>query len=115
MMANRTTDHIIKSLKSCTSQKCSCEECSYRQEKMCREMLKRDALHRLIQLETVRKTIKTNRKRGEWKMDKTHESKYKSVYICSICGHYQVVKKETEQIHYMNYCPFCGSECEVSQ
>ena len=48
-------------------------------------------------------------------MDKNHESKYKSVYICSICGHYQTVRKETEQIRYMNYCPFCGAECEVSQ
>ena len=114
-MANRTTDNIIKSLKSCTSPKCSCEECSYRQEKMCREMLKRDAFHRLIQLETVRKTIKTNRKRGKWEMDKTYESKRNSRYICSICGHWQSVNKDSEQIHYMNYCPFCGAECEVSQ
>lgn len=114
-MVNKTTDEVIESLKRCISKNGSCGECSYRSEKMCREMLKKDAFHKLTQLETVRKTIKTNRKRGKWIMDKTYESKYKSRYICSICGHWQSVNKDSEQIHYMNYCPFCGAECEVNR
>ena len=109
----KTTAEIIEALQKCISKNGSCSKCSYRNEKLCREKLKRDAMHRLIQLETVRKTIKTTRKRGKWIRDKEYESKHKSRYICSVCRHYVFEKKDSEKMHYMNYCSFCGTENEI--
>ncbi len=54
---------------------------------------------------------------GEWIEDKTYTGKDKKIYVCSHCNHWQSVKnhKQTNQIMYMLYCPFCGAKMDKPQ
>ena len=54
---------------------------------------------------------------GEWIEDKTYMGKDKKIYVCSLCNHWQSVKnhRQTNQIMYMFYCPFCGARMDIPQ
>lgn len=49
---------------------------------------------------------------AEWNQDDSYIGKSKIVYKCSLCDHWQSEKRRdvSEQIFYMNYCPFCGAK-----
>ena len=48
-------------------------------------------------------------RRGEWIRDETYPTKNKKAYVCSYCGHYEVVPKGNPKMRYMNYCTDCGA------
>lgn len=49
---------------------------------------------------------------GKWIYDESYTGKSKDVFVCSACGHWQSSKKRSDNIFYMNYCPFCGARME---
>ncbi|MBE6546331.1 MAG: hypothetical protein E7668_02675 [Ruminococcaceae bacterium] len=51
---------------------------------------------------------------GAWIFD-DHYTSHKYVrWVCSACTHWQSAQRHimSEQIFYMNYCPFCGSQMD---
>ncbi len=46
---------------------------------------------------------------GEWIKDGADGGKNKDVYICSVCGHYETVKKNGGGLKGMSYCHACGA------
>ena len=56
------------------------------------------------------------RKHASWLRDDSYKGTSKEVYVCSLCGHWQSVKKvQTDQKMYMRYCPFCGARMDGSE
>lgn len=51
---------------------------------------------------------------GTWMRDVSFENKKFVRWICSECNHWQSAQRHiiSEQIFYMNYCPFCGAQME---
>ena len=49
-----------------------------------------------------------------WEKCEDFESKKYVRWKCSACSHWQSAQKHdvTEQIFYMNYCPFCGAQMD---
>ena len=52
-----------------------------------------------------------------WVRDKEYASKNHVRWRCTDCGHWQSAKRHdvSEQIFYMNYCPFCGAKMKKPQ
>ena len=48
---------------------------------------------------------------GKWVKDETYDSDKKEIYRCSVCGHYETLRKDQvrSRLRDMNYCPDCGS------
>ena len=54
------------------------------------------------------------KEKARWRISTSYTGKNKDIYTCSLCGHWQSVKKaRSDQVMYMRYCPFCGAEMEV--
>lgn len=51
---------------------------------------------------------------GAWVLDEERSSKKLLRWSCTACGHWQSSRRNdrSEQIFYMNYCPFCGSQMD---
>ena len=51
---------------------------------------------------------------GTWMRDVSFKSKKLVHWICSACNHWQASAnyQTSNQIFYMNYCPFCGAQME---
>lgn len=51
---------------------------------------------------------------GTWVKDNTYKNNSKEIYRCSVCNHWQSVKKDKHpnQIKFMNYCSFCGAKMD---
>lgn len=51
---------------------------------------------------------------GTWIKDNTYKNNNKAIYRCSVCNHWQAVKKDKHpnQINLMNYCSFCGAKMD---
>ena len=52
------------------------------------------------------------RTNGSWIYDNSYEGRNKDIFVCSVCGHWQSSKKRSDNIFYMNYCPFCGARMD---
>ena len=51
------------------------------------------------------------RARAQWVKDESYTGNNKDIYRCTNCGHWQSVKKrQSDQIMYMNACPFCEAK-----
>ena len=56
------------------------------------------------------------RKHASWLRDDGYKGTSKEVYVCSLCGHWQSVKKvQPGQKMYMRYCPFCGARMDGAE
>ena len=53
------------------------------------------------------------KEKARWKISSSYQGKNKDIYTCSRCGHWQSVKKSSDQVMYMKFCPFCGAKMEV--
>lgn len=51
---------------------------------------------------------------GAWIFDGSYTGKKFVRYVCTACNHWQSAQKHviSEQIFYMNYCPFCGAQMD---
>lgn len=51
---------------------------------------------------------------GAWVLDDERSSKKFLRWRCTACGHWQSSRRNdrSDQIFYMNYCPFCGSQMD---
>ncbi|MBE6547152.1 MAG: hypothetical protein E7668_06940 [Ruminococcaceae bacterium] len=49
---------------------------------------------------------------GTWILDNHSATKKYVRWVCSSCAHWQSAQRHimSEQIFYMNYCPFCGAQ-----
>ena len=52
---------------------------------------------------------------GTWERDNTYQNNNKEIYRCSICNHWQAVKKgkHPNQINFMHYCSCCGAKMDL--
>lgn len=46
---------------------------------------------------------------GQWVKDDAYKGKNKEIFRCSLCGHYETVKKNGRGLKSMSYCHACGA------
>ena len=51
---------------------------------------------------------------GAWIFDNSYTGTKYVRYVCTACNHWQSAQRHviSEQIFYMNYCPFCGAQMD---
>jgi hypothetical protein len=53
-------------------------------------------------------------RQGQWIRDYTYTGKNRQKYVCSLCAHYQMNRRQEKDTCalYMNYCPQCGAKMD---